>query len=279
MTRGTPADADLTERRRLVVSMSDQLPDVPGVGLSETRLGGVPVLRCRPELVGDPVLLWFHGGAYRLGSAHSFRSWTSHLASVCAAEVVSVDYRIAPEHPFPDALVDAVLAYEAVRAEGRPIFVGGESAGGGLAAALLLLLADRGLPSPAGAILLSPWLDLRVAAASYTANAASDALFSESSAKAAADLYLNGHPATDPLVSPVLGEWSSQPPILVQASNAEVLRDDALLLARVAPSVQLEMFDGLPHAWHLGYPQADGSVPAVESVHRFIQHLTDSRQD
>ncbi len=198
MNRGTPADPELAELRRLAAGMSDRVPVVGGVSLTEASVGGVPVLRCRPESAGERVLLWFHGGAYRLGSAHGFRSWTSHLARACAAEVVAVDYRIAPEHPFPDALIDALLACEAIRGEGRPVLVGGESAGGGLAAALLLVLAARGLPRPAGAILLSPWLDLRVTAASFAVNAASDALFSAASARAAAATVPQRAPADRP---------------------------------------------------------------------------------
>ncbi len=274
MTRGTAASPALAEQRRLTALYFAPAPAVPGVAVTEDVAGGVPVLRCRPESAGDVRLLWFHGGAYRLGSAQDFGTWTSHLAQACAAEVISVDYRLSPEHPFPDALVDALLAYEAVAAESRPLVVGGESAGGGLAASLLLALTDRGRPAPAAAVLLSPWLDLRVSAGSFERNAATDALLSRDTAREAAAMYLHGHPATDPLVSPVLGDWSGQPPILVQVSSTEVLHDDALTLAQAAPSVQLEVFDDLPHAWHLGYPHGEGTMPAVESIARFVHSVS-----
>jgi monoterpene epsilon-lactone hydrolase len=223
-------------------------------------------------------LLWFHGGGYRLGSTAGFARWNAHLAAAGAVEVIAVEYRLAPENPFPDALMDAVLAYSALVGEAvaGPIFVGGESAGGGLAAALLLEIAARGLPEVAGAVLCSPWLDLRNTAASFTDNAATDQLFPQASADTASALYRAGHPATDPLVSPVLGNWSNHPPILVQASAAESLRDDAVLLGQRCPSAAVELYDGLPHAWHIGYPDAPGTVEAVTSIRRFLDATTEN---
>jgi acetyl esterase/lipase len=247
------------------------LPDV---------LGGVPVLRFVPSDRGTAVLLWFHGGGYRLGSARSFRIWTSHLARQSRSEVISVDYRLAPEHPFPDALLDALAAYGGLATSpnsvGRPpsrVLVGGESAGGGLAAALLVALADRGLALPAAAVLLSPWLDLRNTAASFTVNAATDQLFPKASADEAASLYLAGHPADDPLASPVLADWSVLPPVLIQASTTEALRDDAVAVAAF-PNVCLELYEGSVHAWQTGFPDADGSVSALESISRFVAART-----
>ena len=274
MSRGTPADAGLLEYRARAEGGADA-PPVPGVAVTVSALAGVPVLRCLPDRA-DPgrTLLWFHGGGYRLGSARGFRAWNSHLAAACATEVVSVDYRLAPEHPFPDALLDAVLAYSAIVPEHRRVVVGGESAGGGLAAALLRAIAERDLPAPAGAVLCSPWLDLRNVAASFAENAATDQLFPQASADAAAGLYLAGHPASDPLASPLLGDWSAQPPVLVQASSDESLRDDAVGLAQRCAGARLELYDGVPHAWHIGYPEAQGSVDAVESIARFVTEVT-----
>jgi acetyl esterase/lipase len=273
--RGSEPDPELRERRSLVDAGTLAAAEA-GVDLVWSFLNGVPVLRCLPHDRSDDgrIILWFHGGGYRLGTAGGFQRWTSGLAAACGCEVVSVDYRLAPEHPYPEALLDAVLAYAAVLGPTRRVVVGGESAGGGLAAALMLAAADRGLQGPAGAVLCSPWLDLRNRADSFDTNAAKDDLFPRDAAEAAAALYLAGHSTEDPYASPLLGDWRAlMTPILVQASDAENLRDDAMTMSTVAPSVRLELFDGVPHAWHIGYPDAARSVEAVEKICRFVDEI------
>lgn len=273
MNRGPDADPELAATR--LRADGTTLPDCPGVTLTPDVCHGVPVTHFRPDDVDsdDRVLLWFHGGGYRLGSARGFGRWNAGLAARCGVDVVSVDYRLAPEHPFPEALIDAVLAYTAVAASSRRVVVGGESAGGGLAAALLLVLADRDLPAPVGGVLCSPWLDLSNSSTSFTENASTDALFPRAAADRAAALYLVGHPPTDPYASPLLGDWALQPPLLLQASTAENLRDDAVGLAASAPGARLELYDGVPHAWHIGYPEAPRSVEAAESIARFVNEI------
>ncbi|MCW2530128.1 MAG: Esterase [Pseudonocardiales bacterium] len=277
MNRGTRPDAALIEIRARAESMAGPAVNDPSMAVLESSLNGVPVLRYRPDSASGRRLIWFHGGGYRLGSVAAFGTWNYRLATACDTEVIAVDYRLAPEHPFPEALVDAVLAYVAVLPEAGPLLVGGESAGGGLAAALLLEIVNRGLPDVAGAILCSPWLDLRNGAASFSTNAGTDQLFPQASADTASALYRAGHPAGDPLVSPLLGDWSGRPPILVQASAAESLRDDATHFSEVCPSARLELYEGLAHAWHIGYPDAPGSVEAVASIRRFIFEVTNDR--
>jgi acetyl esterase/lipase len=244
--------------------------------VSDTTLGGVPVTAVRPESAAgdDRSVLWFHGGGYRLGSARAFTGWNCALALATGCEVLSVDYRLAPERPYPEALIDAMLAYTLLLDSGRRVLVGGESAGGGLAAALLLAAADRGLAAPVAAVLCSPWLDLSNSAASFADNAGKDEIFSRDSADQAAAIYLGGHPATDPYVSPLWGEWTAtSPPILVQASRDESLRDDAIRFGEVASTARIQLFDGVPHVWHLGYPDTHGSVAAVEGIVQFFDEF------
>ncbi|HVW43880.1 MAG TPA: alpha/beta hydrolase [Amycolatopsis sp.] len=275
MTRGPAADRALAERR-LAADAGAQVPPPPGVTVSDVVLNGVPAISVRPDDVagGDRTLLWFHGGGYRLGSARGFAGWNCRLAAACGCEVVSVDYRLAPERPYPEALLDAVLAYTALLGPERGLIVGGESAGGGLAAALLLAAADRGLPQPLAAVLCSPWLDLRNKAQSFVDNAGRDELFPRESADQAAALYLGGHPASDPYVSPLLGTWPADTPrILVQASRDESLRDDAVAFGAAVPTARIQLFDGVPHVWQLGYPDAPRSVEAVEEIARFVDEV------
>lgn len=275
MTRGSAATPELAARRAVAEAGAPAFPP-RGVRVSGEVVGGVPVMAVRPESAAgdDRSLLWFHGGGYRLGSARAFTGWNCALALATGCEVLSVDYRLAPEHPYPEALIDAVLAYTALLGSGRRVLVGGESAGGGLALALTLAAADRGLAAPVAAVLCSPWLDLGNNAASFADNAAADEIFSKESADTAAALYLAGHPATDPYVSPLCGEWTADsPPILVQASRDESLRDDAIRFGEVASTARIELFDGVPHVWHLGYPEARCSVEAVESIVRFLDEF------
>jgi monoterpene epsilon-lactone hydrolase len=280
MSHGQPSEQLLQTRQLVETNMRTQ-PLADGVTMSEIDAGGVPALSFTPAEGSGADILYLHGGGYRLGSARGFAAYTSHLAAACQARVLSVDYRLAPEHPFPGALTDARNAYgwllDSGVAAGR-IAVGGDSAGGGLAAALLVDLKQRAIPSPACAFLLSPWADLRVVNDSYEQCAETDKLFSRTSANDGAALYLAGHPADDPLASTVLASWSEQPPLLIQVSGIEVLRDDAAQLAAAAKAagvaVQHEVFADVQHVWQLGYPQDPAAVIAVNQIAAFIAQHT-----
>ncbi len=279
MSEGKPSEQLLQTRLLVETNMSTQpLADV--VTMTEVDAGGVPALFLTPSDGFSTDVLYMHGGGYRLGSARGFAAYTSHLAAACKTRVLSVDYRLAPEHPFPAALTDCRNAYRWLLDSGVDpdrLAVGGDSAGGGLAAALLVDLTLQALPSPACAFLLSPWADLRVVNDSYDECAETDQLFSRASATDGAALYLNGHPADDPLASAVLASWSGQPPLLIQVSDLEVLRDDAAHLAKAAATagvpVRHEVFTGVQHVWQLGYPHQPAAVAAVDQIAAFIaQH-------
>ncbi len=184
MSERQPSEQLLQIRQSVESNMRTQ-PLADGVTMEETDSGGVPVVVLTPPDGYSATLLYMHGGGYRLGSARGFAAYTSHLAAACKVRVVSVDYRLSPEHPFPAALTDCRNAYVGLLgsgAEPHQVVVGGDSAGGGLAAALLIELKMQGIPSPAAAVLLSPWADLRVVNESYTQNAETDQLFSRASA-------------------------------------------------------------------------------------------------
>jgi acetyl esterase/lipase len=274
-----PPPKDLAELRARIDAALGSVPLEPGVSERREDAGGVPVIALeRSGGERDPVLLYFHGGGYRIGSAFAWRAYASRLAAACRARVWLADYRLAPEHPFPAAVEDALRAYRALLARGETpgrIVLAGDSAGGGLAAAALVSLAREKLPLPAGAACLSPWADLTNRAASYRTRAHTDKLFGHAQAEAAAELYLAGRPADDPLASPLFADWAGMPPLLIHAGDAEVLLDDATTLAARARSagvdVHLSVYPEMPHVWHLAYPAFPEAVRAVEELAAFVR--------
>jgi acetyl esterase/lipase len=277
------ADAGLLETRARIDATMGELPLAEGTRADDLELGGVPTVHCAPDAGGDdghPVVLYFHGGGYRMGSATAWRSFGSHLASASGADVYVVDYRLAPEHPFPAAVDDALAAYRDLLEATDPsrLVVAGDSAGGGLAAALVLAARDAGLPAPAALIALSPWADLRNLAGSFATRAEQDQLFSKESADVAASFYLDGASADHPHASPVLGDWPAATAVLVQVGDAEVLLDDAAALAATArlggADVDHRVFPAMPHVFQIGYPATPESVEAVEQIAGFIRRTT-----
>lgn len=203
-------------------------------------------------------VLYLHGGAYLFCSPRTHRSITCLLALHGLARVVVPDYRLAPEHPAPAALDDALAAYRGLLADGvvpATIVVAGDSAGGGLALALLLALRNAGDPLPAAGVLFSPWTDLAVTGGTIDSLAAADVLFDGRGVRAAARLYLAGMSDTDWRASPLYGDFTGLPPLLIQASDSEVLLDDARRVvdkARAAGvEVEFRQWAGVPHAWQI----------------------------
>jgi epsilon-lactone hydrolase len=275
---GTP-DPELVQRRAAIDTALGAVPLAEGIAASDVRFGGVPVVECTAPHPAA-VVLYLHGGGFRMGSASAWRAYGSHLARICAARVLVVDYRLAPEHPFPAALDDALSAYRETLRQGVPessIVVAGDSAGGNLAAALVLAARAEGLPMPAGVVCCSPWVDLTNTAVSYATRRDADRLFSLESANEAAEGYVGDGDRRDPLVSPVFGDWRGAPPVLIQVGDAEVLLDDAEQLAdairRAGGLVTHRVYPGMPHVWQLGYPAAD-AVGAVEEIAAFVRALT-----
>lgn len=277
-----PPPASIQALRDRIDGAMGKLPLAEGTTATSVDAGGVGAVLCvRQGGEADPFLVYFHGGGYRIVSATAYRSYGSHLAKACRARVLVVDYRLAPEHPFPEAVHDAVAAYKWVLQQDQPparIVVGGDSAGGGLTAALLLALKEQSIPLPAGAVCLSPWADLTNTASSYDSRAATDKLFSKAAAVEAAELYLQGADPTEPLASPVFGDWTGMPPLLVQVGDTEVLMDDAHRLAEVASEagveVQHEVYPDMPHVWQVNYPAYPEAVEAVEHIAAFIARVT-----
>lgn len=201
-------------------------------------------------------ILYFHGGGYVFGRPHTHRLLTYQLALAAQANLFSLDYRLAPEHPCPAAIDDAVAAYQWLRARGhdpKNISFAGDSAGGGLVMSALQTLRDNGDPMPSSAILYSPYTDLALEGASHKGNAETDAMFKLSSIELGAKYYAGELGARDPRCSPLYGNMSGLPPLLIYASSSEMLLDDSARLVRRAEQegvdVSFVVHEGLPHAW------------------------------
>jgi len=271
--RGYPASDDLLQRRA-ATTLAEQ-PAATSVRVAKTEVAGVSCLVCRPP-APQGRMIYLHGGGYRQCSAAAYRPFGTRLAAASRLTVVLVDYPLAPEQPFPNALHEVLTVLGAVRADRMPLLLGGDSAGGGLALASALVAAAMGV-SLAGSVLFSPWLDLTNSSSSFNSRAATDPLFSKESADEAAAAYLQGVSATNPLASPLFGDLEHAPPTLVLTSGAEVLLDDSLRLAAglaaAGRPVQLHVTPGQWHVWPVLQPAEPASIKALHAVAAFARAI------
>jgi epsilon-lactone hydrolase len=269
-----PTPADLLLRRSGAAS-APPVGSTAGVSVRDVIFGGVPCVVCEPARPLHTAL-YFHGGGYRLGSADRSTPFATRLADAMEATVVVVDYRLAPEHPFPAALHDAAGVYDHIVGDHNdaPLVIG-DSAGGGLAAALVVAAATAGIEAPSAFVAMSPWLDLTCTATTFISRASSDQLFSLEAAQQAADMYLQGHVATDPLASPLLAEPELWPRTLVYASTDEVLLEDSVTftsrLAQAGVAVSARFQPGVPHAWPAVMPDLAEAAAVVQAIGRFAR--------
>jgi acetyl esterase/lipase len=230
-----------------------------------------------PRTRTDRVILYLHGGGYVSGSLLTHRALMGHLSRHANARVLALDYRLAPEHPYPAAIEDAWAAYWWLLGQGYAadrIVVAGDSAGGGLTLALLLALRDAHVPLPAAAICFSPWVDLALTGASLHKNGATDYINTEI-LQATAQMYLDGRDPRNPLVSPLYGDLHGLPPLLIQVGSAELLYDDGRRLAqrarRAGVAVQFEAVPGMVHVWQFMYWIEPKARQAVQRAGRFAR--------
>ncbi len=275
--RGEPS---LAMRRERMEGLSSIAKPPRGVTFEPTRAGPVPAeWVVPPEPTSPAVVLYLHGGAYTQGSIASHRGIIAHVANRTGVRLLLIAYRLAPEHPHPAALDDAVAVYRWLLAAGHApsnIVIAGDSAGGGLTLATLLALSDRGEPLPAGAVCISPWTDLAVTGASVRSKADIDPMLSADQLATAAAAYCGDENADprDPSISPLYGDLAGLPPILIQVGSAEILLDDATRFAKRATSarvdVELEVWEGMFHCWHLFTRFVPESRRAIDAVGAFI---------
>jgi acetyl esterase/lipase len=264
----------------------------------DVRYGDLPLalgVTCERAPVPDVVAEWLagpdpstavvqyhHGGGYSGGSLNTHRRFASCLAAASNGRVLNIGYRLAPEHPFPAAIEDALATYRWLLAQGiesASVVIGGDSAGGGLAAGVVHAIRDAGLPRPAALVLLGPWVDLVA-----RDEGATDMFVRRDGASSMAEMYVGDHDPADPRISPVRGDLAGFPPVYVQVSASEALYQDAVgfadALRTAGVDVEVDAPADVMHTWPILAPRAPEAAQAIERLGRFVRRVaghTDNR--
>jgi acetyl esterase/lipase len=289
--RAAPSRADLSLRqlRDQLEQQAKQAPVPADVRLRPIDAGGVP---CEWVLAPGAdelrAILYFHGGGYYRGSLNTHRELCSRIGRISGWPVLNVAYRLAPEHPFPAALDDALAVWRWLvagdAAPGRTsgiapgrVVVAGDSAGGGLAAALMLALKEQHKPMPGGAVLLSPWTDLEQTGPSMRTRAAADPSLTKAYLDRFAKAYAGETDPCNPLVSPLYGDLAGLPPLQIQVGTAEVLEDDSARFAARAEAagvtVRLERWPDMIHVWQRYAMVLPEAREAIDRIGEWVRAL------
>jgi epsilon-lactone hydrolase len=273
-----PPGSDVNEQRQQLHALLSAQPLPAEITVTPGVLGGVPTAEVTVDGI-EPlhVVVYFHGGVYVMGDAALAAGLASQIGRRTRAKVISVDYRLAPEHPYPAAVDDALAVYEALLQSGAApsdVVFAGESAGAGLALATLVNARDHGLPLPAAAFAMSPYADLTLTGATMETKREDDPLLSREALQARVPDYTAGQDAALGLISPIFAELSGLPPLIIQGGTHEVLLDDAIRLARQAAiadvEVTLDITPGVPHVFQAYYPILDEAAAALDRAGQFL---------
>ena len=275
-----PSDSLTTAERRAQYERAEKVFPTPAdVKVERVSAPVAPAEWLRPPSA-EPgrVVLYLHGGGYVIGSPRSHRHLAAAIASAAGASALLLDYRLAPEYPYPAAVEDATAAYrwlldQAIAPE--RIVIAGDSAGGGLTVAALLALREARVPLPAGGVCISPWVDLTCGGASYATKADADPIVRRAGVEQMAQAYLGAIPPRTPLASPLFADLRGLPPLLIHVGTDEVLLDDAVQLAERARAAgvdaSLEVYERMIHVWHWFLPMLDEAQTAVDAIGRFVR--------
>jgi monoterpene epsilon-lactone hydrolase len=278
LMRSRPAQPDLSlEEQRAAFEDAPRFPLAEDVTCEEVDAGGVPgEWISTPGAVDERVIFYLHGGGYVLCSINTHRELISRLSRAAGARVLAIDYRLAPESPFPAAVHDSVSAYRWLLSQGvepGQIVVGGDSAGGGLTVATLVALRDAEGPLPAAGVCISPWTDMECAG--VIERAATDGMIQPEGILGMAKAYLGGADARTPLASPIYADLKGLPPLLIQVGGAEELLDDSTRLAERAKAagvdVTLESWEDMFHVWHSYAGMLPEGQQAIERIGEFVR--------
>jgi epsilon-lactone hydrolase len=277
-----PRSDDIAQRRRDIDARGKAYQLAPDVSLEAVPANGVKAeWTTTPDADRSKAILYLHGGGYVIGSLDSHRHLAAEAGRAARARTLAIDYRLAPEHPFPAAVDDAVAAYRFLLASGvQPggITIAGDSAGGGLVVAAMLAIRDAGLAQPGCGWAISPWVDMEAVGDSMTSKAATDPTVQKAGILDMAKHYLNGGDPRAPLAAPIYGDLRGLAPLLIQVGAAETLLDDAIRLAQVAGAadvaVDLQIWPEMIHVWHMYYPDLSAGRRAIAAGGEFARAMT-----
>ncbi|HEY6395089.1 MAG TPA: alpha/beta hydrolase [Candidatus Binataceae bacterium] len=280
---GPQVDTPSVEQNRAVLEqMANFLPADPDITREPIKAGSVPAeWVSAPGADSSRSVLYLHGGGYVMGSINTHRALAGRISRAAQARVLIVDYRLAPEHPFPAAFDDSVAAYKWLLAKSfapAKISIAGDSAGGGLTVATLVAIRDQKLPQPGAGVCLSPWIDLEGNGESMETKAAEDPVLQKPGLLAMAKHYLGGKDARTPLAAPLYADLAGLPPLLIQVGTAETLLDDSTRLAERAHQagvrVTYEPYQKMIHVFQLFAPILDEGKQAIDKIGEFVRANT-----
>ena len=283
LLKSWPLSEELTlQEQRTAFENMPRLPLADDVKCEKVDVSGIPgEWISTPESVAERVILYLHGGGYVIGSVNSHRLMISQISRAAEARALAIDYRLAPENPFPAAVEDAVTGYRWLLSTGvdaAKVAIAGDSAGGGLTVATLVALRDAGELLPAVGVCISPWVDMEALGESMRTKADADPMVTREGILQMAKAYLGDVDARTPLASPVYADLKGLPPLLIQVGSAETLLDDATRLAEKAKSVGvdvvLEPWEEMIHVWHAFAAMLPEGQQAIERIGEFVRKYT-----
>lgn len=278
-------DVPLEQARAAFDAVSNMVRVASDVTLEPVDVDGTPgEWISTPDASPDRIVLYLHGGGYVIGSIDSHREMISRIARSASARALAINYRLAPEHPFPAAVEDATKSYRWLLKQGfspENIVISGDSAGGGLTVATLLALRDAGDPLPAAAACISPWTDLEITGETMITKADVDPMIRPEDAKGGAERYHGTTDPSHPLISPIHADLSGLPPLLIQVGTSEVLLSDSTRLAERAKAagvdVTIEEWDEMIHVWHFFASMLPEGHQAIQRIGEFVREKTGAK--
>jgi monoterpene epsilon-lactone hydrolase len=280
--RGLPDGLSLDERRARMEDIGTRFPAPQSASINPVKIAERPAeWVCDPDTDDGRVMLYVHGGGYVQGSLASHRNLVFEIARSMKGKVLNLDYRLAPEHPFPAAVEDTVNAWAELLEIGidpKKASFGGDSAGGGLVIAALVSARDKGLPMPSCACCISPWTDLVGSGRTMDTKALEDPMVNRAALKFFSDFYADKEDKSHPLISPLFANLAGLPPLLIQVGTAETLLDDSRRLATRARYAGVDVsyaeWEGMPHIWHIFAPLLEQSRKAIIELGEFVERKT-----
>ena len=276
-----PRSDDYRQRRKDIDARGLAYGLAADVGVEPVTANGVRAeWTTTPKDARDAALLYLHGGGYVIGSLDSHRHLAAEAGRAAGIAALALDYRLAPEHPFPAAVDDALAGYRFLLGRGISpgrVALAGDSAGGGLVVAAMLAIREAGLPQPGCGWCISPWVDMEAIGETMTSKAAADPTVQRAGLLDMAKMYLSGADPRSPLAAPIYGNLSGLAPLMIQVGACETLLDDALRLAKIGGAadvrVDLQIWPEMIHVWHLFHPELKAGRQAIEAGGAYVRAM------